>query len=142
MPSIRRSALVPFSPNQMFELVNDIESYPSFLPWCRRAQITSRDPAQLTATIQIAKGPLAKAFSTRNTLIQDERIEMQLLDGPFRSLHGSWTFNEERSGLCQVVFKLEFEYASAVIAATLGPLFEHAADRLVQSFCQRAQAIY
>ncbi|MDH3451517.1 MAG: type II toxin-antitoxin system RatA family toxin [Gammaproteobacteria bacterium] len=142
MPSIRRSALVPYSARQMFELVNDIESYPAFLPWCRRAQITSRQTGQVTATIQIAKGPVAKQFSTRNVLVQDQRIDMQLLDGPFRSLQGSWSFGEDRSGLCQVAFELDFEYSSALIATTLGPLFERAADRLVQSFCQRAAELY
>lgn len=142
MPSIRRSALVPYSTRQMFELVNDIESYPAFLPWCRRARITSREPMRLTATIEIAKGPLARQFATRNTLVQDRRIDMQLLHGPFRSLHGSWSFSEDHSGLCHVAFGLDFEYSSTLIAATLGPLFEHAADRLVQSFCKRAEELY
>ena len=142
MPSIRRSALVPYSTMQMFALVNDIEAYPVFLPWCRGARITSSDPHQLTATIEVAKGPVAKRFSTRNTLIQDQRIDMQLLDGPFRKLQGVWSFSEDPSGLCHISFALDFEYSSTLIAVTLGPLFEHAADRLVQSFCRRAEELY
>lgn len=142
MPSLKRSALVPYSTRQMYELVNDIESYPAFLPWCRSAKITSRDASQITATIRIAKGPVTKQFSTRNVLTQDQRIDMQLLDGPFRSLHGCWSFSEDPSGLCQVAFELDFEYSNALVAATLGPLFEHAADRLVYSFCVRASELY
>lgn len=142
MPSIRRSALVPHSPSQMFALVNDIESYPTFLLWCRRARVTARTDAQLTAVIEIAKGPVAKEFSTRNTLTADRRIDMQLLSGPFRKLHGAWSFAPDAGGLCNVAFELHFEYASTFVAMTLGPLFEHAADRLVRAFCQRADELY
>ena len=142
MPSIHRSALVPYSNKQMFDLVNDIESYPAFLPWCRHAQVTARESLALCASIEVAKGPVAKRFSTRNTLVTDQRIDMQLLDGPFRSLQGTWLFNPDNSGLCQVVFKLEFEYSNTLVATTLGPLFEQAADRLVQAFCRRAEELY
>jgi len=126
----------------MFVLVNDIGSYPKFLPWCRRAHVTDRTDSQLTAVIEIAKGPVAKTFSTRNTLTADRRIEMQLLSGPFRALHGSWSFDPDPTGLCSVSFELQFEYANALVAMTLGPLFEHAADRLVRTFCQRADELY
>ena len=75
----------------MFTLVNDIESYPAFLPWCRRARVASRTDGELTATIEIAKGPIAKQFSTRNTLAPDRRIDMHLVSGPFRALRGAWS---------------------------------------------------
>ncbi len=142
MPSLCRSALVRATPGQMFDLVNDIEAYPSFLPWCRRAAIVSRAEDELTATLEIARGALSKRFSTRNRLHPPQRIEMYLVNGPFRRLHGEWSFSDYGQGLCNVEFELVFEYSSKLVALTLGPLFAHAADTLVEAFRERAQDVY
>jgi len=141
MPAIHRAALVPHTPAQMFELVSDIESYPLFLPWCRRARVERHGPNDVTATLEIAKGPLAKAFCTRNRSRPSERIEMQLVSGPFKALHGEWRFSQ-CGELCRVEFNLAFDYSSRLLAATLGPLFTHAADTLVGAFCGRADELY
>lgn len=142
MPAIRRSALVRHTPQQMFDLVNDIESYPSFVPWCRAARIDVRAPGELVATIEIARGRLSREFSTRNLLQPPGRIEMKLVRGPFRSLSGEWSFTDYGAGLCRVEFSLVFEYSSRLVALTLGPLFARVTDSLVQAFCRRAAQLY
>lgn len=142
MPAIRRSALVRHTPQQMFDLVNDVESYPLFVPWCRAARIDARAPGELIATLEIAKGRLSREFATRNLLRPPGRIEMQLVRGPFRSLAGEWSFTDYGAGLCRVEFSLAFEYSSRLVALTLGPLFVRVTDSLVQAFCRRAEQLY
>lgn len=140
MTSIKRTALVPYSPAQMFALVNDIERYPEFLPWCRQARVLSRDGERVQASLTVAKGPLHYQFSTANTLQPDTRIDMQLLEGPFRSLHGVWRFVPIPGGGCQVDLALEFEFHNRILHRTMGRLFEEIAGTLVDAFCRRAHA--
>ena len=142
MPAIRRAALVPYAPAQMFELVSDVESYPRFLPWCRGARVERHGPHDVTATLHIAKGPIASSFATRNRSQPPERIDMQLVKGPFKALHGQWRFSACDDGQCRVEFSLTFDYSSRLIAATIGPLFGRAADTLVAAFCKRAAELY
>lgn len=142
MSKVNKSALVPYSAAQMFDLVNDIESYPKFLPWCRSARVVSRAENELQASIEMAKGRVHKSFATRNRLHPPERIELQLVEGPFSRLQGVWQFQALREDACKVSLHLEFEFANALLRAALGPIFNHIADTLVDSFCQRAKQIY
>lgn len=142
MPVVDRSALVPYSPAQMYHLVNDIESYPQFLPWCRSSRIVARSDDQIKATIEMVKGPMHRSFTTCNRLQEPEKIDMRLVNGPFQRLEGAWQFTRLHKGGCKVALRLEFEFANALLRLTIGPVFNRIADTMVGSFCQRAHQIY
>lgn len=142
MPTVNKSALVPYSAEQMFELVNDIESYPVFLPWCRSARVIAREGDEVRAAIEIAKGRVQKTFETLNRLQRPERIELQLVEGPFSRLHGVWLFQPLRENACKVSLNLEFDFSSLLMRATVGPVFNRIADTMVDSFCKRADRVY
>lgn len=142
MPVVDRSALVPYSAGQMYSLVNDIESYPQFLPWCRSSRILARSDDQVKATIEMVKGPMHRSFTTCNRLQAPEQIEMRLVSGPFKHLQGDWQFTTLREGTCKVALRLEFEFANALLRLTIGPIFNRIADTMVDSFCQRARQVY
>lgn len=126
----------------MYALVDDVPSYPQFLPWCSGAEEHRRDGNEVHATIRIAKGPLRKAFSTINRLTPGERIDLSLVDGPFRRLDGSWSFAPLGTDGCKVSLELEFEFSSRILTATIGPVFNEIANSMVSAFCQRAQVLY
>ena len=141
MPHIIRSAVVPYSPEEMYSLVNDIESYPRFLPWCRSARVLERGDGWLKARIDMARGALHHAFTTRNTLDHGRRIRVELEHGPFRHLEGDWHF-EPVDGGCRVSLDLEFEFAGRLLSAMVGPIFHQIASTLVDSFCRRAHELH
>ncbi len=142
MPTISRNALVPYSPAQMFALVDDIESYPDFLPWCASAKVHSRTEDEVRATIEIAKGAVRRSFTTLNRLQRDKMIEMRLLEGPFRHLEGFWRFDPIDDRGCRVSLDLDFEFASAALSLLVGPVFQQIANTLVDAFCRRAEEVY
>jgi len=142
MTQINRSAIVPFSAEQMYRLVADIESYPDFLPWCGGTRILSKDNQELRASIDIAYKGVNKSFTTVNRETEGERIEMSLVEGPFTKLHGIWEFAELDSSASKVSLNLEFEFSNRLIAMTVGKVFSSIADTLVDAFCQRATQVY
>jgi ribosome-associated toxin RatA of RatAB toxin-antitoxin module len=142
MANVNRSALVPFSAEQMYKLVDDIETYTEFLPWCSSANIHSRTDDTVEASIGIAKGSVQKEFRTRNILQKDKQIEMQLVDGPFKYLHGYWTFNELKADACKVSLDLDYEFSNKIVSLAIGPVFNQVANTLVDSFVQRAKDFY
>lgn len=142
MSTVNKSALIQYSAGQMFDLVNDIDAYPQFLPWCRSAGIVRQSADDLDARIEIAKGRVHKSFTTRNLLHYPERIDLQLLDGPFSRLQGSWQFQPLRDDACKVSLRLEFEFSNALLRAAIGPIFNYIADTMVDSFCKRARQVY
>lgn len=143
MPTrIQRSAWVPYSAEQMFNLVNDVDSYPQFLPHCRSARILEARVDRVKATIELAKGALHKSFTTVNRLERPHRIEMQLVQGPFRRLHGAWTFTPENDHGTRVALDLEFEFAGKLMALAIGPVFNHVANSLVDAFVRRAMEVH
>lgn len=139
---IHRSALVPYSAQRMFDLVADVGSYPQFLPWCRRASIAFADGQQMQATLEIAKGPLRKSFTTLNRLDPPSRIEIHLKEGPFRKLEGCWAFEDLADAGSRVTLDMQFQVAGALLGRTLAPVFGEIASTLVQAFCTRARALY
>ncbi len=141
MPHIIRSAVVPYSPEEMYSLVNDVESYPRFLPWCRSARVLARGDGWLKARIDMARGALHHAFTTHNTLEHGRRIRVELEHGPFRHLEGDWHF-EPVDGGCRVSLDLEFEFAGRLLSAVVGPIFNQIASTLVDSFCRRAHELH
>lgn len=142
MRSVKKSALVPYTTQQMFELVYDVESYPQFLKWCGGARILSRDDDEVRAQIEIAKGGVHKAFTTRNRVQWGKMIEIRLVEGPFRRLEGFWRFDALGDDGCRVSLDLDFEFSSRIVAMAFGPIFNQIANAFVDSFCQRARQIY
>ncbi len=142
MRTVHRNAVVPYLPSEMFDLVNDIEAYPQFLPWCRSARVLQRDERQIKATLKVAKRGIETSFTTLNLLKKNERVEMQLIEGPFRRLEGLWRFEPSGAGACRVSLDMAFELSSRIMALTLGPVFNHAANFLVDAFVKRAHEVY
>ena len=141
MPRISRSTDVPFPAPDMFSLVADIERYPRFLPWCRSATVHARTPTVVTASLEIARGPFRKSFTTRNRMMDPERIEIELVDGPFSHLDGHWSFDATAARCCKVGLEMRFEVSNRVLARVLAPLFEEISRTMVDAFCRRAHQV-
>lgn len=139
---VDRQALVPYSAQQMFDLVDDVASYPQFLPWCRAAKVLERKPDEVTATLNVHKGALHTRFTTRNTLEPPHRIRLALVDGPFRALDGEWQFEPIADKGSRVRLKLGFAFANPLNAWLLEPVFEHTCASLVDAFVKRARIVY
>ncbi|MBD3634320.1 MAG: type II toxin-antitoxin system RatA family toxin [Methylophaga sp.] len=143
MKTITRSALWMYTPDQMFDLVNDVEAYPRFLPWCRGSRIISKNEDVICAALDIAKGGIHHEFSTRNVLDHGNAIRIELIDGPFRHLEGHWQFKPigDNQG-CRVQLDMDFEFSTRLLDLALGPVFTQISGSLVDAFCKRAQEIY
>ncbi len=143
MTTITRSSLVLFTPDQMFDLVNDIEAYPIFLPWCRASEIIHKTETTVDASLALAKGGIHHVFSTRNTFMQGESIAISLIDGPFKHLEGHWQFVMigDNQG-CRIQLDMNFEFSNRIISMALGPIFTQISGSLVEAFCKRAQQVY
>ena len=142
MRTVRRSARVNFSASQMFELVDDVASYPEFLPWCQRATIQLRSDDLVEATLEIGLRGVHKQFSTRNRLTRPERIDIELLKGPFKSLAGAWTFEDREDGACDIGLSLKFEIAHSPLNMLFALVFEEIVRSQVAAFTARAEALY
>ena len=143
MSHIKRSALVHYSPAEMYQLVNNVADYASFLPWCRSSAVKSESKTEMVATVEIAKGVLNKTFTTHNQLKKDFRIELQLVDGPFKKLSGYWQFDKLKTeNACKVSLELDFEFDNAMMSIAAKPIFTQIANSLVDSFCKRAVEVY
>jgi ribosome-associated toxin RatA of RatAB toxin-antitoxin module len=142
MSRISRSALVMHSAKEMFELVNDCESYPKFLPGCSDARLIERKDDYLIGELELSKAGMRYRFTTRNELFDPERIDLSLVEGPFKKLEGHWHFQPLNEQACKVSLELEFELAGRVVSAALGPLFSQVAASLVDAFVKRADEVY
>jgi ribosome-associated toxin RatA of RatAB toxin-antitoxin module len=140
--AVRKSALVPHTAGQMFDLVYDVAAYPAFLPWCCRAEVISETPERICGRIEVARLGIHQAFSTCNRFERDRWMEIALLDGPFRRLHGLWRFTPLREDACKVELELEFEFSGALMDKAFGPIFHQIANTLVDAFCKRAGEVY
>lgn len=141
MPIIHQELIVSYSAAQMFALVNNVNEYSQFLPYCKSSKILSQTADEIRATLILAGGGFQKSFSTCNRLQPDKMIEIKLLDGPFRHLEGYWRFETLGQG-CKVSLDLEFEFSSKLLALAFGPVFNQVANTLVEAFSKRAEAIY
>ncbi|TYK66478.1 type II toxin-antitoxin system RatA family toxin [Colwellia echini] len=142
MPTISRSALVMHSVDQMYQLINDIPSYPKFLPDCNDSKVISSDDESVTAALLVSKGGLSKWFTTKNTLISNEKIHLSLVDGPFKTLEGYWLLTPLSDDACKVSLELEYEFSSKLVSLAFGKVFGHFSNSLVKVFTQRAKEIY
>jgi ribosome-associated toxin RatA of RatAB toxin-antitoxin module len=142
MPEVVKSVLVPYSAEQMFGLVDDVEHYAEFLPWCSGTEVVRSDPDEMRATVQISYRGIKHRFTTANTKKKPKSLTMQLVEGPFRTLDGIWQFNDLDSLGCKIDFRLQYEFSNRVLAALVGPVFRHIADTMVEAFVKRAEQVY
>jgi ribosome-associated toxin RatA of RatAB toxin-antitoxin module len=142
MPVINKSALVEFKPQEMFNIVDDVNKYPEFLPWCGASSVISRSEDEVKATVEIAHSGIKKSFTTLNRLQPGKIIEVQLIDGPFKHLHGFWRFEPLGDNGCKVTLDMEYEFSSKLLGLAIGPVFTQIANTLVDAFCKRAESLY
>lgn len=142
MPTVNRSALVRHTPKQMFDLVNDFERYPEFLPGCRRARLLEHDDNHLIGEMTLGRAGVEQTITTRNDLFAPERIEMSLVSGPFKRLTGRWQFIPMGDGACKVSLNMEFEFANRLLGMAFGKLFQQIAGQLVDAFTRRADELH
>jgi ribosome-associated toxin RatA of RatAB toxin-antitoxin module len=142
MPNISRNALVGFSAESMFDLVNDVESYPSFLPGCADTVVISEDQQKMKASLLISKAGVKQWFTTENVLSRGQFIKMNLVEGPFSHLHGGWVFTALSDEACKIELKLHFEFSSKLAEMAFGQVFSSIASNMVQAFSARAKKVY
>lgn len=143
MTIIKKTAVVPYTTRQMYDLVNDIEAYPEFLPWCADARVTVHGEDSLTASLSMASGHIRQSFTTENSMQPGRRIEVHLVSGPFRYLTGSWDFEPVDDGKsCRISLQMDFEFRNKILKLTLSKLFHHIVNTLVDAFTRRAVSIY
>lgn len=142
MVNVKRSAMVRFSQQQMFDLVNDIKSYPQFLPGCVDSRLLEQAPEQVKASLKVKKGGFSKWFTTRNELTAPRCIIIHLVDGPFKQLTGKWNFEAMGEAACQVSLDMEFSFSSILMEKTFGMVFRQVAANMVNAFIERARVVY
>lgn len=142
MPQVNRSALVMFSARQMYDLVNDVAAYPQFLPGCVGSRIVSDEESVMVASVDVSKAGIKKTFTTRNTLTENERVDMALVDGPFKLLTGGWSFLALDDNACKVNLDLEFEFDNKLAEFAFGKIFKELAGNMVTAFSERAKVVY
>ncbi|MDO9049287.1 MAG: type II toxin-antitoxin system RatA family toxin [Methylobacter sp.] len=142
MTVVQKSALVKFSAQQMFDLVNDIEAYPKFLPWCSGSRIIKREDDIVEAELVISKGGFKKSFSTRNKIEKGRRMTVSLLNGPFSHLEGVWDFIPLREDASKISLDLEFEMSGKLASLAFGAVFNQICNTMVSSFTARAKEVY
>jgi ribosome-associated toxin RatA of RatAB toxin-antitoxin module len=139
---VEKSVLVGHSAQQMFALVDAVEAYPEFLPWCDGAKVLHRDENRTRATININYHGAKQSFTTENTKEPPLVMSIRLVEGPFRILDGEWRFNTLAADACKIEFRLRYEFSSRILEMLVGPVFSYIANTLVDSFVQRADKIY
>lgn len=142
MSEVNKSVLVGYSAQQMFVLVEQVESYPDFLPWCSGAEVAYRDPQKTRATIHIAYRGIRQSFTTENFKEPPHAMRMKLVKGPFRALDGSWRFTDLAGQGCKVEFSLRYEFSSGLLDKLIGPVFGYIANNIVDGFVRRAEQVY
>ncbi len=151
MKHVKRSVLIWYSPREMYDLVTAVHDYPSFLPWCERADVLEASAEGMTARLTLAKGGVRHAFTTRNLHRPGAEVQVQLVDGPFSLLEGTWLFAPVgRAGqaldadarACRVALDLRYAFSNAALEAIVSPVFDRIADSLVDSFVQRAEQVH
>ena len=142
MRRVNHSALVSYTTREMFLLVDDVESYPEFLPWCNNVEVHNRTADFVEATLELHKGSLSNHFTTRNTRREFETIQIALIDGPFRHLRGDWRFTEIGEEGCKLALELDFEFENMFVDMMFGSFFEDICNSLINAYSKRAQAVF
>ena len=141
MPTISRTALVEHTARDMFELVCDIDSYPEFLPWCSAASVEERSDTHQLASVTINQVINQSKFSTRNQLEVNKSITMELVNGPFKRLSGTWRFEPLGDTACKILLDIDFEFSSPIVAKLIAPAFNKVCDTVVGAFIKRANQL-
>jgi ribosome-associated toxin RatA of RatAB toxin-antitoxin module len=139
---VRKSALVPFAAEDMFDLIEAAEDYPAFLPWCAGATVLTRDDSMVSATIAVDFHGVRFKFDTRNSKRRPEFLAVQLVQGPFRNFEGEWHLTQLSVRACKIEFQLRYEFQNALMARLAGPVFSNIANTLVDAFVGRAEKIH
>ena len=142
MRSVRRQHQVPYTPEQMFDLVNDVDAYPDFLHWCRGSSVEKISETEVVATVEVGIGGIRRSFTTRNMLARPGGIAMELISGPFDALNGNWSFAAAAGGGCTVELSLAFEVSATPLEMLFASLFEEVVHTQVAAFVSRAHDIY
>lgn len=142
MRRVNRSALVPYKAREMFALVDDVATYPEFLPWCKSAEVHGQSDDVVEATLELQKGAISKTFTTRNISREFESIDLALVGGPFKHLRGGWRFKDLGDDGSKVTLELEFEFESRLTDMMFGPFFEDICNSLVDAFSKRAAVVF
>lgn len=149
MHSISKTKIVPYSPEEMYNLVNAVETYPEFLSWCSQSVVHHRTEEELKATLVMAAGGFTQSITTHNRMQKDKMIEVRLVEGPLKHLESFWRFEnvdtpDPSSTIpqCHIFFDIEFEFSNLFMRMALEPFFSKVADTLMENFCTRAEAIY
>lgn len=142
MPKVHKTAVVPYSAEQMYKLVNDVHSYQDFLPGCQSSEILEQNQSSMLAKMVLSKAGIEQILSTRNTLIPNKRIDMTLAEGPFKSLDGGWCFNAIGDDACQIELNLEFYFSSILIDMAFGQVFKSLTSNMIKAFTDRAKKVY
>ena len=142
MSVVEKSVLVGYSAQQMFDLVDAVEAYPQFLPWCDAAEVLFRDAVTTRATIHINYHGLTQKFTTENTKEPPLKMTVRLIEGPFRLLDGEWRFTPLSEHACRIDFRLHYEFSSKILEVLVGPVFSYIANTLVDAFVKRAEKLY
>lgn len=142
MHSLNRRLIVPYGAKQLFALINDIESYPQFLPWCSDSRIISVQDNEVVASLDVVWQGIHKSFTTRNQLQLEHSVDITLISGPLRHLRGSWKLRDLSHNFCEVTLNLEFAFMGYMLDFLFEPIFKYIANALVEAFTQRAHDIY
>ncbi|MBE8189784.1 MAG: type II toxin-antitoxin system RatA family toxin [Candidatus Thioglobus sp.] len=142
MHNISKNAIVPYSAQQMYNLVNKIDDYPKFLNWCNSATILNQTDEQITASIKISKGTFEQIFTTTNRLTPNQRIDIKLKDGIFKELNGAWIFTKLNENACKIELELSFSFASKLMDIAVSPVFTAIANSQLENFIARAKQLY
>ncbi|MDO4905042.1 MAG: type II toxin-antitoxin system RatA family toxin [Lautropia sp.] len=142
MPVVRKSALVPYSVEKMFDLVEQVEHYPSFLPWCGGSEVIWRNDEGMAATIRISFKGISQSFSTENLHRRPDFIKLKLREGPFTHLNGDWHFKRLTEDACRIDFQLDYDVKHGLLARLLNPVFGHIATTMVDAFVKQAEKRY
>lgn len=142
MTTISTDLCVNYTPMEMFDLVNDVESYPEYLPLCRQVKLLARSPTSLRATVTLAKGKIKLSFTTENTMDPGKTIRMKLVDGPFKHMNALWRFEPIPNGGCETRFRVDFEFSNALLGLAFGGFFKEVTESMVEAFCRQAAIKY
>ncbi len=142
MAVVEKTVLVNHSSEKMYHLVDQVENYPKFLPWCGGSELHLRTIDTTEATIHIDYHSIKQSFTTKNYNKPYEMIEIKLLKGPFKQLHGSWQFIQLNASACKIIFNLHYEFSSRILEKILGPVFNHIANTFVDAFINQAEILY
>ncbi len=142
MAQVSRSALLMYSAEEMYQLVNDVTAYPEFLPGCVDANILAANENTMRASVKVSKAGISQTFTTENVLVNGQSILMNLVDGPFKHLTGGWTFTKLDEQACKVNLDLDFEFNSSLVEIAFGRIFNELVGSMVKSFSSRAKVVY